>query len=168
MPEGVFKPKDNPIPSPRDMGLTGAASEGTPKEERQPASDIVHFAGCPLNTIHADTFSLPGEISSIVAGVPSDFPSRKIEACSCDLLSLHLSRIHNATPDEISFMHLTSLLGLNTATVLAAKFHWKYQRPLQVLREVTNARGRNYSARSAKRKRLSSSQAASKKRSSTA
>jgi hypothetical protein len=49
----------------------------------------------------------------------------------------------------------------------AAKSPKRYQRPLQGSRARTNARARNYSARSVKRKRLSGSPVSSRKHSST-
>jgi hypothetical protein len=66
--------------------------------------------------------------------------------------------------DERMFVLHLSTWGLKRAKRLAAEFHYKLQRPLRELFAASNELGRNYSARSAKRKRPSNSQAASRKR----
>src|SRR5271157_777994 len=64
----------------------------------------------------------------------------------------------SSSVEERMFVLIFMDYGLSKAADLAAKFHWKCQRPLRELR------GRNYSARSAKRKPLSGSPASSRKR----
>lgn len=80
----------------------------------------------------------------------------------------HFLNVVNPTTDEIFFLLCVRGLGLKVATFLAAKFQMKCQRPLQALRAMMNARGRNYSVRNAKRKLPSGSSASSRKRSSGA
>jgi hypothetical protein len=76
-----------------------------------------------------------------------------------------LKNRENASSDE-QFIHpLIQTFGRETAEFLAARFGYSLQPPSPELRAETNARGRNYSARSAKRKPLSGSSASSRKRS---
>lgn len=77
----------------------------------------------------------------------------------------HISNLENASLEESIFLHTLYSSLLTQARLLAAILPWSVQRPLQALRAAMNARGRNYSARNAKRKRPSNSPAASRKRS---
>jgi hypothetical protein len=69
--------------------------------------------------------------------------------------------------DECIFL-LTSLRGIRQAVFLAATHRWKVRQPLRGLLAMMSESGKNYSARSVKRKRLSGSPVASRKRSSGA
>jgi len=70
-----------------------------------------------------------------------------------------------SSPERI-FLLLAKDLGLDRASFQAAISGWQVQRPLRALLAMTNESGKNYSVRSAKRKRLSGSLAVSKKHSS--
>ncbi len=80
----------------------------------------------------------------------------------------HLRNFKNASSEESIFFHTLYCNLFTQARLLAAILPWSVQRPLQALREAMSAPARNYSVRSAKRKRPSNSQAASRKRSSGA
>jgi hypothetical protein len=70
-----------------------------------------------------------------------------------------------SSPDELIFLRAAVNLGFDLAVYLAAKHHWKCQRPLQALRAELNEYDRSYNARSAKRKLPSNSPTSSRKRS---
>jgi hypothetical protein len=59
---------------------------------------------------------------------------------------------------------LVTIFGPEVADWIAAKFHWSPPLPSQVLLARSNESGKSYSARNAKRKRLSNSPASLKKR----
>ena len=65
----------------------------------------------------------------------------------------HISNLRNASLDEAIYLHTLYSHLLTQARLLAAILPWSVQRPLQALRAAMNEPGRNYSARSAKRKR---------------
>ena len=65
--------------------------------------------------------------------------------------SFHFPKMENASSDEIMFLLSVREFGLKPAMWLAAKFHWKYQRPLQALRAKANASGRSYTSKAKKR-----------------
>jgi hypothetical protein len=81
------------------------------------------------------------------------------------LAQLRKSFRPSLSSSELIFLHTVCEQGLRRATFLAAISHWQFQRPLQALLAASNALGRSYNARSAKRKRLSNSPASSRKRS---
>lgn len=89
----------------------------------------------------------------------------KLSKCNKALALSQSLNIFRASSDEMRFMEFYLSFGWKTATYLATKFHWKCQRPLQALRAMMNERGKNYSGKSAKRKRPSGSPASLKKRS---
>lgn len=80
--------------------------------------------------------------------------------------ALQLSNFDSASSDELTFLSCLVTLGPERAIVLAAKHGWRCLRPLLALLLATNARGRNYSGKNAKRKPPSGSPASSRKRSS--
>lgn len=80
----------------------------------------------------------------------------------------HIRNLSNASLDEAIFLHILYGSLATQAELLAAILPMSVQRPLQALFAAMNARGRNYSARSAKRKPPSNSPASSRKRSSGA
>jgi len=119
--------------------------------------------------------------SSTNATIPSSSSAKKIapwkrssEHSSSTILTtikfktvlefFHLSNLANASREEAIFLHILYSHLSTQATLLAAILPWSVQRPLRALRAAMNGRARNYSARSAKRKRLSGSPAVSRKR----
>jgi hypothetical protein len=83
-----------------------------------------------------------------------------------DISSWSFFNIETASSNEERIFALSVLnFGPKIAIDLAARFRWKCQRPLQGLRAMMNERGKNYSGKSAKRKRPSGSPASLKKRS---
>jgi len=144
----------------------GVNSSSTPKENLAPAKEIIHAWFCPLSgSMTIQTLESLGAVrQTLAAGELDGVVFREIK-CNCASILRHASSIQNATPDEISFMYFASFMGLTEAANLATKLHWQYQRPLRVLRAMMNARDRNCSARSAKRKRPSGSSTTSSKRS---
>lgn len=113
--------------------------------------------------------TLSGETETILASqlgtksAISKETKKRVISCVCQFLN-----ISNASADESFFLLLVWNFGFKLATFLAAKFRLKYQRPLQALLAMMSESGRNYSARSAKRKPLSNYPASSRKRSSGA
>lgn len=83
--------------------------------------------------------------------------------CVCQFFN-----ISNPSSDEMTFLLWVRNFGLKLATFLAARFHLRHRRPLQALHAMMNESGKNYSARSAKRRPLSGALVSSRKRSSTA
>src|SRR5579863_10111459 len=79
-----------------------------------------------------------------------------------------LPNMRNASLEEAMFLHILYGSLATQAEMLAAILPWSVQRPLRELFAAMNEPGKNYSERNAKRKRLSGSQGASRKRSSTA
>lgn len=113
------------------------------------------------SSVSEDTSTRPSTVPSIPL---TDITSRTKVDSSWNFLNTSM-----ASPiEERMFVLAVKNFGPKTAVTLAAKFHWKCQRPLQELRAAMNARGKNYSARSAKRKRPSGVAASSRKRSSGA
>ncbi len=131
------------------------------------ARDSLHSWFCPLSRrMTIQTLESLGQVRQTLAGeLDGCVFSESSTKCNCALILRHASSIQNATPQEISFMHMASFMGLSAAKTLASKLHWQCQRPLRVLRAMMNERGRNYSARSAKRKPLSGSSVSLRKRS---
>ena len=82
--------------------------------------------------------------------------------------AIHFSNFDNASQDELTFLASVAAHGSKRAIDLAAKLHWRCQRPLRALRAMMSVPSRNCSGKSAKRKPLSGSRASSRKRSSTA
>lgn len=116
-----------------------------------------------------------GEDSNAVACTPppilavrlSDLPPR--QELSALLLGLHTNHVEQKlTPKPASANLVRSSKSPIQATQLKAKSRSQFQQPSPGSLATTNARGRNYSARSAKRKPLSNSSASSRKRSSGA
>jgi len=60
----------------------------------------------------------------------------------------------NASPDDVALMIFAQLSGVKKAATLAAGFGLPLPSPLQASRATTNARGKNYSGKSAKHKPL--------------
>jgi len=107
----------------------------------------------------------PGEVSLTIHRSPGFKPPTTVTSNGVPALCHTLKNRENASSDE-QFIHpLIQTFGRETAEFLAARFGYSLQPPSPELRAETNARGRNYSARSAKRKRLSGSSASSRKRS---
>jgi len=146
--------------------VSSGNGESTPNPNLQFLSEIIHSRFCPLlSNATIETLSSFGEVRKITAGEPpvTCLPSRA-STCSCAFICRQASSIQNATEDDISFIDLTSFVGIKRATQLAATLHLQVQQPLLGSHASLNARGRNYSARNAKRKLLSGSSASLKKR----
>jgi hypothetical protein len=153
------------IKTPSVNSWNGAHSDSTPKENLASASDSLHSFFCPsFNNLTIQTLESLGEVRQTLAGELDGVVFRESK-CNCASILRHSSSIQNATPEEISFMHFASSMGVSAAKTLASKLHWQYQRPLRVLRAIMSEHGRNYSARSAKRKPPSDSSVSSRKRS---
>jgi hypothetical protein len=70
------------------------------------------------------------------------------------LCSRHSFSLRNANSHETAFIGWAHLSGINRAKSLAARFQWKFQRPLPELLAVIDELDRNCSVQNAKRKRL--------------
>lgn len=75
-------------------------------------------------------------------------------------------KIENPSADEAMFLLAIETFGTKLATFLAAKFHWKVQRPLRALSAMTNEPDKSYTRRSTKARPLSDSPTSSRKHSS--
>ena len=107
----------------------------------------------------------PGEVSLTIHRSPGFKPPTTVTSNGVPALCHPLKNRENACSDE-QFIHpLIQTFGRETAEFLAARFGYLLQPPSPGLLSGSNARGRNYSARSAKRKPLSGSSASSRKRS---
>jgi len=121
--------------------LSSNSAPETSKAISQPRPCIVIKSGC------ADVI-LPSTTNS--ESLPCELPDTRTSWEDC---ITWLQNFKNCTRDERTFISAVAAFDLRTAADLAATLHWKCQRPLQALLAASNARGRNYSARSAKRKR---------------
>jgi len=107
----------------------------------------------------------PGEVSLTIHRSPGFKPPSAITSSGVTALCQTLKNREKASSDE-QFIHpLIQTFGRETAEFLAAKFGYSLQPPLPESLSTTNERGKNYSARSAKRKPLSGSSTSSRKRS---
>ena len=144
-----------------------AHSEATPKENLQCSNESIHSFFCPaVSRITNETLLEIGKVRQITAGEPCDSVPLKYDNCNCVDILRQFSNIQNATPEEISFIHLTFLIGLLEAENLAAKLHWRCQRPLQALHAMMSVPAQNCNVQSAKHTPLSGSPVSSRKRSS--
>ena len=107
----------------------------------------------------------PGEVSLTIHFSPGFKPPTAVTSTGVPLFCQTLKKREKASSDE-QFIHpLIQTFGRETAEFLAARFGYSLQPPLPESPSKTNERGKNYSARSAKRKPLSGSSASSRKRS---
>jgi len=111
------------------------------------------------------TRPLPGEVlSTLQVPVPA-MPESAVRSNIVRSSRQRLKNSENASCGE-QFIHpLIRIFGRETAEFLAARFGYSLQQPSPELPATSNERGRNYSARSAKRKPLSGSSTSSRKRS---
>ena len=99
------------------------------------------------------TDTLPGEVSRIVHGSDPLSPRSGVRTSAVPALRHGLKKRDNASSVE-QFIHpLVKIFGRETAEFLAARFHWSLEPPSPELSSSSNARGRNYSARSREGKR---------------
>lgn len=107
----------------------------------------------------------PGEVSLTIHLSPGFKPPIAVANNDVSALRHTLKNRENASSDEQSIHPLIQTFGRDTAEFLAARFGYSLQPPSPESPVKKNERGRNYSARSAKRKRLSGSSVSSRKRS---
>jgi hypothetical protein len=74
-----------------------------------------------------------GETHHITPGSDSDLPSIVPLTCNCAFIRRQADNIQNANSDEISIIHLASLVGWDNAEELAAAMGLKSGRPLRAL-----------------------------------
>jgi hypothetical protein len=118
-----------------------------------------------LDVLESRSF-LYGAVAALDPGVAASLAKRHFPfgiARSCQTFPSLFAR-----PDRLKGLKQASNDLLKLIASEAAKFPKQYQQPLQGSRATMNARDRNYSARSAKRKPLSGAATSSRKRSSTA
>jgi DUF1365 family protein len=77
-------------------------------------------------------------------------------ALTDDASFFHLLKNDKAvsTSQEIIFLLCARAFGISEANSLAAKFHWKCQRPLRALRTMVDGQGRSYSMRGTNSRRV--------------
>ncbi len=163
----ALSPADLRIPKKRTNGARSTSRSGISSSSSSQNSTVTGSKDtvCPSPAIS----TLSGATDATVAsqlGIQSDISrdaNHKIVRCVC-----HFLNISNPSADESFFLLCVRDFGFKQATFLAAKFELQCQRPSRELLAMMNGRGRNYSARSAKRKRLSGSLAVSRKHLSTA
>jgi hypothetical protein len=133
--------------------------------------DISHAA-----SVRVGGFSLPRLEAASMRVEPSKsvmYPSNEKDVKSivkstdnkAPLLFSFMSASLACSADEILFVKLVQDNGLTQAIRIAARFDLRCLRPLQELLSRTDARGRSYTKRSARRKPLSNSPASLRKRS---
>ena len=153
------------IPPPKSGNAGVADPSRVPKENLASARGTLHSCFCPLSSTNSKAiFESFGSVHRIPASEAKLLPDLVPLTCNCEAILCHASKIQNATSEEISCIHLASLIGWTEAEQLAAKLRLLPQRTWQELREAMNGCDRNYSARSTKRKRLSGSPAFSRNR----
>ena len=104
----------------------------------------------------------------VTSPVPDDQRTNTITPAEFFQLFKTCRKFDNPCSSDIMFISFVQDFGLKEAIQRATKLRWQYQRPLQALLAMWSESAQNYSVRNAKRKRLSGSPAASRKRSSTA
>lgn len=146
----------------RVMPSGGAVSRQS-SNEKPLAEAILRGTAPAIPGLTMLTRPLPGEVfSTLQATVP---PKPESEVKTNGVRSSR-QRLKNAENASCEFIHpLIRIFGRETAEFLAARFGYSLQPPSPESPAVKNERDRNYSARSAKRKRLSGSSASSRKRS---
>lgn len=128
-------------------------SPATPKENLAPSRDIRHSIFCPsLSSATIETLKSFGEVRQITAGDPADSVALEASTCNCADVFRQASKIQNATPEEISVMHLVFLIGLADAKTLAAKLRLKVRPALQALLTARDEPGRRYTKRRTKKR----------------
>src|SRR2546426_10768707 len=124
------------------------------KSWRAPANSVTESSD--------SSYTLATEVTNGVSPTRENSAYRKVGE------SFHAKRVWKASVDECMFCLAVKQLGPREAMWLAAKFHWKCQRPLQALNAMLNGHGRSYTKQSAKTGQLSGESASSRKRSSGA
>ena len=120
---------DSHIP-PLGPGSAVAAVDGdvVPKENLASPSGITHSCFCPLSSTNSkEIFESFGSLHKIPASEAMLLPDLVPITCNCDVILHHAEKIQNATSDEISVIHLVSLVGISAAILLAAKLKLGYR-----------------------------------------
>ncbi len=110
----------NDLQMPSANSGNGVASGTTPNINRAPSSDIVHSLFCPSrSTLTSEMMEEFGSVRNIDAGEPCAVVPLKADNCNCEFIFRQASKIQKATWAEISFIHLTYLVGRENAEKLA-------------------------------------------------
>jgi hypothetical protein len=113
----------NDLQIPSANSGNGVASGTTPKDSTASETGIIHSLFCPaVSTITTEMMEAFGSVRTVDTGEPCFAPSLIAERCNCEFISRQASKIQKATPDVISFIHLTYLVGRENANKLAEKF----------------------------------------------
>ncbi len=158
---------DSNSSGPRSSSLSGESSK--PENLNEAPSKLI--SSCPNRVTIPDCSSalktrVPEEPENIVIVSPCDSMSPTGPNVRGDCFSRHSFSLRNANRHETLFIGWAHLSGIIRAKSLAARFHWKFQRPLPELLVVIDELDRNCNARNAKRKPLLGSSVSLKKRSS--
>ena len=112
----------NDLQTPSANSGNGVASGTTPKDSTASETGIIHSLFCPaVSTITTEMMEAFGSVRTVDTGEPCFTPSLIAERCNCEFISRQASKIQKATLGEISFIHLTSLVGKENAEKLAEK-----------------------------------------------
>jgi hypothetical protein len=148
------KMQGHPAVSPRE----NSAPTNLTKNSISSKESIV-ISNIPILPIEIDLILTKNSRRCRTSFLKVSYSSRAFALC-------HALRIANPSSQEMRFIEFVITFDLNSARLIAAKLRLRCQRPLQALLSMMSERGKNYSVRSAKRKRPSNSATASRKRSS--
>ncbi|SRR6266849_2349747 len=147
------------------MTPAGAAVSRQSSNEKPLAEAILRGTAPAIPGLTILIRPLPGEVLSTLQATVHSMPESAVRSNVVRSSRQRLKNSENASCDE-QFIHpLIQVYGRETAEFLASRFGYSLQPPLPELPAGMNERGRNYSARSAKRKPPSGSSVSSRKRS---
>ena len=116
----------NDLQDPSVNSGNGVVSGTTPNINRAPSSEIAHSLFCPaISTLTSEMMGDFGFVCTMTAGERCASVPLKVFNCNCAAIFRHVSRTQKATLVEISFIHLTYLVGKENAEKLAEKIGWK-------------------------------------------
>jgi hypothetical protein len=128
-----FSPNANTLPSgnsivrndfqvPSMNSGNEVASKAVPKLNEASSAEIVHSLFCPArSTMTIEMMEAFGFTRIIETEESCKAVSLVAQRCNCESIFRHASRIQKATLEEISFIHLTYLVGKENVMELAGK-----------------------------------------------
>lgn len=118
----------NDFQTPSTSSGKGNVSGKVPKANEAPSTDIAHSLFCPVgSTLTSEMMEEFGFAPTMDAGECLTAVSLKVCSCNCESIFRHVSKTQKATLAEISFIHLTFLVGKKTAEELAVKMGWEFE-----------------------------------------
>ena len=112
----------NDFQTPSTSSGKGNVSGKVPKVNEASPTGIIHSLFCPVgSTLTSEMMEEFGFVPIMDAGECLIIVPLKVYRCSCESIFRQASRIQKATLEEISFIHLTYLIGKENAEKLAEK-----------------------------------------------